>query len=93
MKLKHHRGQRRHERARLNKKTRFIMANSWYDDPESEFFDYRVSLFRDNLKACSCPMCCNPRRSGWNDPLTIQELKALEDYEDQMKNLDIDDLV
>lgn len=35
-----------------------------------------------NRKVCSCPMCCNPRRSPWNKPkqkLTKHEQQRKED--------------
>jgi len=39
---------------------------------------------------CSCLMCCNPRHNGWEtkkECLTMQEKKALEDYNNQIKEL------
>ncbi len=46
--------------------------------------------FHDNLQACSCDMCCNPRRSGWNSPryrLTNQERRALQDANQQFTEI------
>lgn len=42
---------------------------------------------RDNFTFCSCWMCCNPRRlRGGNGPaLTAQELRAQEDFEQQLE--------
>jgi len=37
---------------------------------------------------CSCDMCGNPRRKGWDNPLTIQERKAEEAYRYQIEELD-----
>lgn len=27
----------------------------------------------NNLKNCSCSMCCNPRHNGWSNAITKQE--------------------
>lgn len=49
--------------------------------------EMHARIYYNNLKACSCDICCNPRHSIWNkgkSRLTIQELKASEmekDYE------------
>lgn len=47
--------------------------------------------FYNNLKACSCPICCNPRRNLWSKAkyrLTMQERKALEAEEYYEKSED-----
>lgn len=42
----------------------------------------------DNYTCCSCLMCRNPRRSrGFNPPLTVQELRADEDFLQQLLEL------
>lgn len=58
-------------------------------------FDYEAEMygrkFHDNLKMCSCPMCCNPRRNLWSKAryrLTMQERKALESEEYYEKSKD-----
>ncbi len=38
-------------------------------------------------KPCSCFMCGNPRRTLMeNSPLTLQELKALDSFKDQIED-------
>ena len=41
-----------------------------------------IPILGNTGKPCSCEMCRNPRRSGWNvgkHKLTIQELKQIKD--------------
>lgn len=51
------------------------------NDPESA--EKNAHRMRDNRKICSCNMCRNPRHSIYykgKGKLTLQELKAREDY-------------
>jgi len=50
---------------------------SYYND--EEILKY-AKKWADNLKLCSCPMCCNPRHSFLhNNEITVQEKKNKED--------------
>ena len=83
MVVKFSRSQRRHDRVRLNKRTKWLMHHIWYSSPEhiQQFY----SRTRDNFTNCSCSMCGNPRRHNLtNSTLTMQELKAKTSYEDQL---------
>jgi len=45
----------------------------------------------DNLKNCSCFMCCNERRNNWNsklEKLTIAERKNLEKFKEEINTYD-----
>lgn len=73
----------------------YMMWGSYIFSPNSyqrhEQFDHEAEMhgrkYYNNLKVCSCPICCNPRHNEWTKGkyrLTIQERKALEaekDYE------------
>jgi hypothetical protein len=60
-------------------------------DPERRaFLREQAARYCDILHPCSCSMCGNPRRSGWlnkRDSGTMQERKAQEDFEDQIRDL------
>ena len=63
------RAERRFEKEKRKKKARKIYH--WCEKGEAE-------KLADHLAECSCPMCCNPRRSKLckgKDKLTIQERK------------------
>lgn len=90
---------RRHHRARIKKARQYHWGygrkERWANTPpenagEINFMTPRTAGFIVNTaKPCSCHMCCNPRRSVWSDnPLTMQELKALDNFHDQMDDLD-----
>jgi len=54
-----------HERRVAKKRSKYINA----------------SKDKQTTPSCSCPMCCNPRRSPWSKPsekLTLQERRAIE---------------
>lgn len=60
-----------------------------------EHFDHEAEmhgrLYYNNLKVCSCEICCNPRHSRWSKGklrLTMQERKALEAEEYYEKSED-----
>ncbi len=48
-----------------------------------------MARFKSQPKICSCSMCCNPRnRKSWNKgKVTIPEIKNLESFYQQMKDL------
>ena len=49
-----------------------------------------ASWWADNLKKCSCSMCCNPRRNGHlkgREKLTLQEQRANDNYQSQLSDL------
>ena len=75
---------RRHHRERLIRRCMNYTICSWNEnDTEQERYD-RASRVVDNIKVCSCSMCCNSRRNDWqskNERLTIQERKELGRYE------------
>lgn len=60
-----------------------------------EHFEHEAEMhgrkYYNNLKACSCPICCNPRHSIWSKAkfrLTMQERKALEAEKDDGRSED-----
>ena len=73
----------------------YMMWGSYSYSPGSfrhyQHFDHEAEMYGrkyyNNLKACSCDICCNPRRSPYSKEkyrLTMQERKELEaakDYE------------
>ena len=62
-------------RKRLIKKAKKIY---YYNIP------FAIKYF-NNLKTCSCPMCCNERRNKWlsnREKLTRQERRASDNYKD-----------
>ena len=86
---------RRHHRARLLQRAIKTYANfGWPSDPEHRLWKARRCL--DNMKVCSCPMCCNVRSNGWvrgKERLTFAERRNLDSFNDQMEDLDFyDDL-
>ncbi|KKL92262.1 hypothetical protein LCGC14_1886440 [marine sediment metagenome] len=77
----------------------YMMWGSYSFSPRSfqryQHFVHEAEMYGrkyyNNLKACSCSICCNPRRNGWNKEkqrLTIQELKALEAEKDNESSKD-----
>jgi len=51
----------------------------------------RVNRMYNNMKVCSCHMCCNVRRSNWAEsPLTLQELRALDAFNDGLDDYYVD---
>lgn len=85
MVIKFSRAQRRHDRARMYKKARMIQLSIWTMDQSEEYLQWAACRIRDNLKICSCQMCCNPRRSKWlpnDEQKTIQERRADELFDD-----------
>lgn len=72
---------RRHHKRRMKQKAIKIYSDWW---------SVREAIqFADNLKPCSCDMCCNPRRSPWakGEKLTIQEHIELEKWKYSLESL------
>jgi len=60
MSKRYHRGWRRHHRARLRKRAYQLYRRMRFI---TDLDCWRLALRNaDQLKACSCWMCCNPRR-------------------------------
>lgn len=94
------RANRRHQRARIKNKRQFHWGYGHKDEwvgrmpehaGEINYMSPRTAGFVINTPTpCSCLMCCNPRHNGWEtkkECLTMQEKKALEDYNDQIEEL------
>ena len=92
MVIKYSRAERRHHAARMYKRAKFIIETQWWFTDMESFLD-ETSRFNstltakrmaNNMKHCSCQMCCNVRRSNWaeNNGLTLQEIKALDATKD-----------
>lgn len=76
---------RRHHRDRKYRNLYKLLAATWSRALYSEEdFHYMVVRRRDNPAPCSCYMCGNPRHAFGRQMLTIQELKALESFQDQV---------
>jgi len=72
---------RRSHNARLMKKAIKIQQYRWNDYNRSEILFITASKIRDNLKNCSCMMCCNERRNKWlsnRNRLSMQERKMMD---------------
>ncbi len=70
---------RRHHRKRLKKNRRYHWGRDLINEPKI------LAVAVNTPCSCSCAGCGNPRRHSWENPLTIQERKALEDAKDQME--------
>lgn len=46
----------------------------------------RANRWADNLKKCSCYMCCNPRH-GWEAAPTFQELRQKLELSEELEEL------
>jgi hypothetical protein len=55
------------------------------------WFKNRVKRHKDQIRHGQCPCCSNPRRNPWysytQKSRTLPELKAEQDYLDQLKEL------
>lgn len=74
---------RRNHNTRLLKKAITIQQHRWNDYTNSEILLITANKIRDNLKNCSCMMCCNERRNKWlsnKNRMTIQERKMMDRY-------------
>lgn len=76
---------RRHEKFKKRKRAERIIESwgfnyNWRNPGErkSKPPHKMVCKMADNLKACSCAMCCNPRRNGWgsHNGKTMKEVLA-----------------
>lgn len=91
MVVKYSRAQRRHDRARMQKRTKEIQK-SWYSisPPDEESLHISTGKFRDNLAKCSCWMCRGARHNHCLSPkerITIQERKARDATKDGYEEL------
>ena len=81
------RSQRRHDRRRMyNRAVRMISV--WESDPEH--LVWRVRRIFNNMKNCSCSMCCNERSNGWysgKDSLTRPEQRSLINFREQIEEI------
>jgi len=94
MVIKHSRAQRRHDYLRLKSKRQFHWGYGHKDEwacrmPEEageiNFMSPHTAGFVTRTPTpCSCWMCQNPRHAGWEESLTMQELKALDNFNDWM---------
>jgi hypothetical protein len=85
----------RHQRDRMRRKARkiaWINHSDTWNDPNSfwnrEQAERHYEKVADNLCACSCEMCRNPRHSDWyshKTKMTVPERKALERARQQIK--------
>lgn len=75
---------RRHHRARMLKGA-MLKIRAWEETPKD--LHGRASRRFNNMKGCSCSMCCNERRNPWTkrrDRLTIQERRAEDSFKDTL---------
>lgn len=77
---------RRSHRARLIKKYMNYEMFRWdaFEEDSEENRLYRATHNVNHIKACSCQMCCNPRRSTWTsgkERYTMQERKENDRFE------------
>lgn len=93
MERKHKRALRRHHRARMLERAYKCIKQTWYWYPsydthrEKEIRDV-ARRRRDNMQACSCSGCGNPRRAfGYKNQLTVAELRAEDSYKSQLQEI------
>ncbi len=81
------RANRRHHRARMQKKVENLLKNIWGDT--DKWVEWRALRMRDNAQVCSCYACGNPRRQGWgsDERITMAEKRANDNYNDNMKEI------
>lgn len=96
MVIKYSRAQRRHDRQRMTEHVKRLYMYQWWkrsvnwnEEKDKRGWYGRV---RDNAVICSCPMCGNPRRNGWEDPLTVAERRADAAFKDGVEELITKDL-
>ena len=71
------RRRRRDEKGRKKDKARRVWREAW-GNKDSDYEEEFVNTHADNLKSCSCNMCCSPRKSNifkWVGKVTMQERK------------------
>jgi len=84
------RAKRRYMKQKMKSKARKIAKyvwgwgtryrDAWYDEERVNHFACHAA---DNLKLCSCEMCCNPRRHGEK---TMQERRMEESFREQLND-------
>ena len=99
MVIKYSRAQRIADRARIKTKRQFHWGYGHKDEwacrmPEAAgVINYMpaktAGIIINTPTPCSCWMCQNPRHMGYSmkESLTRQELKALDNYNDQVKEI------
>ena len=78
------RERRRRDFLRMKERARKVQAEWWNTHHTDPKLDEPSSKLANNLKACSCYMCGNPRK-WWRKAKTFQEIKADIDANDQEK--------
>lgn len=77
---------RRFQTRKKHKAALLVVEQRWYSvDYTPEEMHQRASFIRDNMKDCSCMMCCNPRHCGWasnQERLTMQERRNNDVYQE-----------
>lgn len=68
------RARRRADLQRVKTKAKQVMRRLIPDDQARA--DEIANKIANHLKACGCLMCKNPRRAGWKEDKSIQELRA-----------------
>ncbi len=81
---------RRHHKGRMKKHARFVAAvilRYGAGDTRHDAVVESMVTQADHLKACSCQMCCNPRRCGWRraQGKTRKELLVENDLREQSR--------
>jgi len=68
---------RRHHSKRIEAKTRKLLLATWGDIVKKDkiFLADKTKRMYNNYTICSCAICGNPRRSGWDQEKTMAELK------------------
>lgn len=80
-------------RAKRQYKQNFSRVWTCYEPYFDERAEMHARRLHDNLQACSCDMCCNPRHSGWSSPkyrLTNQEKRALQSANQQFEEIGLE---
>jgi hypothetical protein len=76
------------------KRAEKMILNEWGDyffkNHTREEIRLWAAHYADTMKRCSCSMCCNQRRSSWNDnltKLTLQERKDKDRVKEELSDL------
>jgi len=84
------RSKRRHNNW-INKKKAKALIDRWWgrnkNDPEDLKYKQMVGCLSDNLKNCSCWVCCNQRHNQWakkKERLTMAERRMLDNYKEDL---------
>lgn len=78
---------RRYQRQRMQRHAQYILYHRLSFDKEDAL--HYAPYWRDNLKKCSCWMCGNPRRNGWDREAryTMQERRVVDAFSDGLEEL------